>query len=428
MRYLIPTSLAISVALAIGPAARAEPMPSQQEMWRIIQAQQQQIEALQQQLNTTDVKVHATDAKADAAVSVAEAAGREVAPVARWAERTQIGGYGELHYNNLEGAGGAADKDEVDFHRFVLFFGHQFTDGIRFSSELELEHAVSEADAAGAVELEQAYLELDLTPHHHVTAGLQLIPVGILNETHEPPTFYGVERNPVETNILPSTWREAGLGMHGEVAPNVVPGLSYNVLLHSGLETPVAGGNAFKIRNGRNGVSEASAADGAVTGQLKWTALPGVELGGAVQYQRDITQGAGNLKIDAFLFETHADIRRGPFGLRALYARWNLDDGALGFGPSTGPSVGREVQYGWYVEPSYRTRVAYIPGELGMFMRFNQWDNNAGASGNSEERQYNVGMNYWPTPDVVFKADVQFQDNENGRDQDGFNLGVGYQF
>lgn len=336
--------------------------------------------------------------------------------------RTTIGGYGELHYNNWEG------KKEIDFHRFVLFFGHKLSDRIRFFSEFELEHALAGEGKEGEVELEQAYIEFDLTEQLRAQGGLFLVPVGILNETHEPPTFYGVERNPVETNILPSTWWEAAIGMRGEVAPTVIPGLNYQVMVHSGLETPLAGGNAFRIRNGRNKVSEASAEAGAVTGQLTWTVIPGVQLGGAVQYQQDVTQDAPNLDVDAFLFETHADIRRGPFGLRALYARWNLDDGALGFGPATGPSAGRDIQYGWYVEPSYRTRVVFVPGEVGVFARYNEWDNNAGVKGNSEERQYNVGLNYWPHPDVVLKADVQFQDNEDGDDQDGFNLGLGYQF
>ncbi len=269
---------------------------------------------------------------------------------------------------------------------------------------------------------------MDLNAQHRLAAGLQLIPVGLLNQTHEPPTFYGVERNPVETNILPSTWWEAGIGLRGEVAPAAIPGLSYHVMLHSGLDTPLDGSNAFKIRNGRKEVSEAIANAGAVTGQIKWTGYPGVELAASMQYQQDVAQGAFADEIDALLFETHADLRHGPFGLRALFAHWDLGDGLPGFGPATGNSTGRDVQYGWYVEPSYRTQIAFIPGEIGFFGRYNQWNNNAGTQGNAEERQYNAGVNYWPHPNVVFKADAQIQDNEDGEDQDGFNLGVGYQF
>ncbi len=442
MRFISSAVVSATLALSIHPVLHAEGMPSQAEMWLIIQQQQRQLEALQKQLQTTTAKVQATDEKvavtaakvdatdekAEAAVTAVEESRTAGSASTSWVERTQLGGYGELHYNNLAGEGAAADKDEVDLHRFVLFIGHQFTDRIRLFSELEIEHAISGEGENGEVELEQAYLEMDLTAHHRLAAGVQLIPVGFLNETHEPPTFYGVERNPVETNILPSTWWEAGLGLRGEVAPAAQPGLSYHVLLHSGLETPLVGGNAFKIRNGRKKVSEASAEAGAITAQLKWTGYPGVELGTSLQYQQDVAQDALAAAIDALLFEAHADLRRGPFGLRALYARWNLDDGDLGFGPASGASDGRDLQHGWYIEPSFRTPINWVPGEVGIFARYNEWDNNAGANGNSGERQYNVGLNYWPHPAVVFKADAQFQDNEDGDDQDGFNLGVGYQF
>ena len=70
-----------------------------------------------------------------------------------------VGGYGELHYNNLSGAGGMADKDELDFHRFVIYLGYDFSDYIRFSSEVELEHSLSGGNAPGKVELEQAFME-----------------------------------------------------------------------------------------------------------------------------------------------------------------------------------------------------------------------------------------------------------------------------
>ena len=119
-------------------------------------------------------------------------------------KQVQLGGYGELHYNDLSGRGGASDKEALDFHRFVLFFGYDFNDRIRFNSELELEHSLAGDGKPGEVELEQAYIDLDLTDDHTARAGLFLVPVGLLNPTHEPPRFYGVERNSVEKNIIPS--------------------------------------------------------------------------------------------------------------------------------------------------------------------------------------------------------------------------------
>mgnify|MGYP001822965213 CR=1 FL=1 len=108
-------------------------------------------------------------------------------------KQVHIGGYGELHYNNWEFPDGSKFR-EIDFHRFVLFFGYDFSDSIRFHSELELEHSVAGEGQNGEIELEQAYIEFDLTENMETKVGLFLMPVGILNETHEPTTFYGVER------------------------------------------------------------------------------------------------------------------------------------------------------------------------------------------------------------------------------------------
>jgi len=390
--------LAAALLVISGSAAAAE-MPSQEEMWEIIQQQQREIEALKsgQKENTE---------KVEAAVDVAEESRNTAAGAAGWTENTQIGGYGELHYNNLD------SKKEIDFHRFVLFFGHQFTDRLRFWSELELEHTVSGDDRNGDVQLEQAYIEYDLTANQHVKGGIFLLPVGILNQTHEPPTFYGVERNPVERNIIPTTWWAGGIELNGEIAP----GWSYDLGIHEGLKT--SAGRNYAVRNGRQKTSEANANDLASTGRIKWTGVAGVELAATVQYQSDVTQGEDPNASHAWLFETHAAIQRGPFGLRALYARWDLD----GDGPK---SVGADEQEGFYIEPSYK-----ITPKWGVFARYNQWDNQAGdGNSDSEKKQANAGVNFWPHPDVVLKVDVQQQDNEGeSKNDNGWNLGVGYQF
>jgi hypothetical protein len=384
--------------LAHGGLSVAAELPSQEEMWRIIQEQQREIEALKKGQKSTEEK-------AEAAVELAEQSRETGSTAASWAERTQLGGYGELHYENLDTDDGR--KKEIDFARFVLFFGHQFTDRLRFWSELELEHAISGDGEDGEIELEQAYIEYDLTPSQHIKGGMFLIPVGILNETHEPPTFYGVKRNPVERNIIPTTWWAGGVELTGEIAP----GWSYNFGLHEGLDT-----DSYNIRSGRQKTSNADAHDLASTARVKWNGIAGVELAAALQYQENITQGFDN-DASAWLYEAHADVQRGPFGLRALYARWNIDgDGAK--------AVGRDEQDGFYIEPSYKL----IPG-FGLFARYSQWDNEAGSSSDSEKKQYNAGFNYWPHPDVVLKADYQYQDNEGNVDEEkGVNLGIGYQF
>lgn len=398
---------AITLGLLCGTAAAEQP-PSADEMWRIIQEQQKQIAELKAQLNQTDQKVEATG---EALEQVSATASGNSA--ASWAERTHIGGYGELHYNNLEGEGGASDKDELDFHRFVLFFSHEFNDRIRFMSELELEHSIAGDDQNGEIELEQAYVEFDLNDRHRAKGGVFILPVGILNETHEPNTFYGVERNPVETNVIPSTWWAGGGALSGEIGS----GFSYDLGVHEGLATPTTGSNAFKPRSGRQKTSNAQATDLAYTARLKWTGMPGVEIAGTINHQTDITQSAPGVDAgSANLYELHTVLSKGPLGLRALYARWDLEGNA----PA---AIGAEEQFGWYIEPSYR-----LNEQWGVFTRYNLWDNAAGDAVDSEKTQWDVGVNFWPHPDVVLKADYQRQDNDDGKNQDGFNLGIGYQF
>jgi len=180
---------------------------------------------------------------------------------------TSIGGYGELHYNNLTTSQtGKADstKKEIDFHRFVLFFGHEFNDKIRFFSEFEVEHALvkdtADGSNGGEVEVEQAYVEFDLSNQHNAKAGMIIVPVGIINETHEPPTFYGVERNPVEKVILPTTWWNGGLMLNGRSRS----GFSYDLMISEGLYA----NDGYSIRTGRQKTSQAKANDLAYTDAL----------------------------------------------------------------------------------------------------------------------------------------------------------------
>src|ERR1041385_8378414 len=126
---------------------------------------------------------------------------------------TTLSGYGEFNYNNYK-----SDErpTQADLRRFVFGLHHRFDDRLTFHSEVEFEHAVVSKDDEGEVELEQAWLNYKFSDALNLKGGLFLMPLGILNETHEPPTYYGVERNEVETRIIPTTWRELGFGPHGE--------------------------------------------------------------------------------------------------------------------------------------------------------------------------------------------------------------------
>ena len=328
---------------------------------------------------------------------------------------TTIGGYGELHLNKLKNRKtGGTNKDELDLHRIVLFMGHQFDEKMRFFSELEVEHAMAKDTATGSsgvVAVEQMYLDFSVGEALSVKAGLMVMPVGILSETHEPPTFHGVERNPVETSIIPTTWREGGVA----VTVRLTDTATLDAMVSSGLATTAA--KNFAVRDGRLSGANAKAKDPAYTARLKWTGLPGIELAATLQRQSDITQSVEVSAGAATLYEAHAVLNHGRFGLRGLYAGWDLD----GSGPQ---AVGADKQNGWYVEPAWR-----FSEQWGVFARHSRWDNRAGDVADSRYRQTDIGVNYWPHADVVVKLDYQNQQVAAGTDEyDGFNVGIGYQF
>ncbi len=469
----------LTAGLLSSTALAQDALPSQAEMWRIIQEQARQLAEQRQEIDA--LKASATpqvrqaivapptlsglsqsDAQRDTAtadarraaaaaeiqrVAAAAEAGRATAAAqdaqrsaaqalaaaqttstvadsasgGGWWDRTSIGGYGELHYE-----GGS--RDQLDFHRFVLFIGHEFTSNIRFFSEIELEHAWSGEGRPGEVELEQAYVQIDLSDQHRLNAGVMLIPSGFLNEIHEPPTFYGVERNSVETAIIPTTWWEGGIGLSGNFGAS---GFAYNLMYTGGLRTPITGANAFLVRSGRQKTGNAVARAGAITGELTYTGIPGLELAASSHYEFDVTQGAGDPltgeDVPAWLMTANAEWRYGGFGIRALYANWSIE------GPSA-EAVGRDKQTGYFLEPSYRFALNFLtlgdaPSELGFFYRYSWFDNSAGLS--SLERattEHVVGTNFWPHPNVVFKLDYLFQETDAGAKTDRFNAGVGYRF
>jgi len=417
------STLALTFAFSAS-GAFAQEMPSKEEMWKMILQQQEQIKKLEAIVGVTTRKVEETAVKVAETEKKVEATGEALDQVASSdaagghgshgaSGKTTVGGYTELHYN-----GGKAD--EVDLHRFVVFLGHEFNDNIRFFSELEVEHSIAGDGQVGAVEMEQAYMEMDLNDNHKVSTGLLLVPAGILNETHEPPTFYGVERNNVEKNIIPTTWREAGVMLSG----NLTQSFSYDLMMHSGLDTT---GNGYKIRNGRKSVGEAPWKNTAFTARATWHGLPGVEVGASFQYQDDITQSsAGDENASATLFEIHTDIKRavtdsGSIGLRALFAQWNVNADAAEL-------IGRDTQRGWYVEPSYKITLG-DDNAIGFFARYSVWDNEAGDEIDSAYKQTNLGINYWPHENVVLKLDYQIDSFANEAKEDNrINLGVGLQF
>lgn len=343
-------------------------------------------------------------------------------------QQVHLGGYGEMHLNLIKGDD--EEKRGLDFHRLVLFVGYDFSDRIRLVTELEIEHAVSSASKAGEVEVEQAYLEFDLNAQRNqqLKTGILLMPVGLINETHEPTTFYGVERPIIETTLLPSTWWGGGVMFSHQLTS----GVSYDLFVSEGLKTQdpnvSATNDPFDLKAGKQKTTstagnggKADAFDFATTARVKYTAIPGLELSAYAQYQPDLDQSAKNSYADsAVLLGAHVIYAFSDFKATALYARWDLQGDAA-------KAAGKDVQDGGYVELSYQPFEQW-----GFFVRQSEWKHKV----NEEARQTDLGVNYWPHPQVVFKADYQvmnqyaaaLNDSDITTKAYAFNLGMGYHF
>ncbi|WP_372634316.1 porin [Alcanivorax jadensis] len=329
--------------------------------------------------------------------------------------KVSLGGYGEIHYNHYNRDpefGGKQENDQIDAHRFVLFVGYDFTDKVRFFSEVELEHSLSGDGKPGEVELEQAYIEVDTTANTKLKMGQFLVPVGIINETHEPDTFYGVERNTLEKEVIPATWWEAGAMFSQDLGA----GLTYDVALHSGLNFD--GGT--RIRSGRQKVAEADANKGAATGRIRYVGIPGLDLASSIQYQQDVNQDIiGTDDVSGRLVEAHARYSIAGVTATVQKARWDFN----GF-----EGTNKDRQEAELYELSYR-----FNDNVGVFSRYENINLAAeGGNESSEQMITTFGVNYWIVPQVVVKADVQnvnYKDSgEDDKADDSINLGIGWSF
>jgi hypothetical protein len=303
-------------------------------------------------------------------------------------------------------------------------------------SELELEHAVSSADDAGEVEVEQAYIERRLSESVFAKAGLFLIPVGMLNENHEPTRYYGVFRNFVETAIIPTTWREGGLAVQG----NTEGGLRWDVGVSTGFnlskwDATSSEGQEAPLRSIHQELSLAAAGDLSAFGALNYTGVPGLRLGASV-FSGDSAQGQPGFDNNRVtLWEGHARWNPGNLDLSALYAHGSISNtAAINTTLIGNPTLIPEAFFGWYAEAAYR---ATLPNDwmLAPFARYEIF--NTGSSYASigagltpdpleDEKVLTAGFNLDIARGVVLKIDyLHFErDEENNR----VDLGLGYQF
>lgn len=451
--------LTLSTFSCVSSAEQAISRPkTMEDLWQIIQAQQRQIDQLTKKLEdgapaSQEEKVSDLEHKAsvlaeevekirtemfipdDVAYKSAYGLGPAASKIYQKDQGLSIGGYGEGNYQVT--VDDETDKnDNADLERFVLYVGYKFTDNILFNSEIEFEHASTGegSEEKGEVSVEQAALDFLLDPLANIRAGMVLMPMGFINTIHEPPFYFGNNRPEVERRIIPSTWREIGVGLFGEL----FPGLTYTTYAVNGLDAK--GFSDSGIRSGRQGGSQARAEDLAFVGRLDYIPpqLPGLTLGGSAYLGNSgQNQTFAGRQVDAFtqLYEGHVQVKYRGLEFRALGSWGHIDDAAV-LSADKGSTVGEE-NYGWYTEIGYDVMPLLFSETaqyLAPFFRYERLDTVASAPegfADNPERDreiFQVGLNYKPIPNVVIKADYRNWDSEGGDLPDDFNLGFGFIF
>lgn len=424
---------------------------------------------------TTDQRLAEVEKKLDAALAEIEqlklggAASPDTAPAYRSrhgfapgasrvygvASGPSLGGYGEILFEASDATRGdgspSGARPRADLLRTVFYVGHKFSPSLLLNSEIEWEHAgvrdeaatqvdpltgAGDTELSGEATVEFAYLDWQVTPAWGVRAGKLLVPVGLVNEQHEPPVFLGARRPDTERFIVPSTWSAAGAGFYGRTAT----GLEWRALVVEGLDAAHFSA-ASAIRSGRQAGSQALFTHPAFAARLDWEGMPGVSLG-VSGYTGDSWQTArpagSALSARVTLTDAHVRAQWRGLQLRALYAMGALSDAAAlsdALGLAGSDRLGERF-WGGYAEAGYDLVPRWRPGSewaLIPYARYEVLDTQddvpAGVADAANHRDvFTLGAAVKPHPNVVMKADREWRGNDADTDTNRWNLSFGWLF
>jgi hypothetical protein len=451
---LVLTLTVIVIVLTATPAAAAESDQTErierlerelrelraaiQEL-REIGVVEQRIEEIERRLEILAAEVEDLKIGEAAVAATREGAMPGLGPAASKVYRKEsgvsIGGYGEALYESFastrDDGSDSGKTDQFDLLRGVLYFGYKFDDRFVFNSEIEFEHASTSKSGFASVEF--AYVDYLYRPGFNARAGLVLIPMGFLNELHEPTVFLGARRPETERRIIPTTWRENGIGAFGDLG-----GFTYRTFVVNGLDA--SGFSAGGLRGGRQKGSKAKADDFAWVGRLDYSGTPGLVVG-ASAYLGDSGQGltgddGESLGVRTTIVEGHVDFRSRGLELRGLYARAQLDD-VIALNDALGLEGNRSVgenQVGYYLQAGYDLLRGRRGRSLTPYLRWERVNTQDEVPDGFEANPANdldiltLGLAYQPIEQLILKLDYQDVDNEAGSGVDQVNVGLGYIF
>ena len=352
-----------------------------------------------------------------------------------------IGGYGQIDYNRT------INDDlnynaKLDVHRLVTFLGYNFNEKTSFVSELEFEHVVE-------VYVEQAFLSHNIRDNFSINAGLMLIPMGIQNLYHEPPTFNGVERTNVDKYIVPTTWREMGASVNGRIMDNT---LSYELMLVNGFNgydgEGVFSGNKG-LRSGRQKGAESYMTAPDFASRFSYVGIPNLNLGLSTYFGESESTAYNGLDLSDNNAVASADstiiginmmgvdgrYQKGALQLRGQYIVADLSN-TNQYNTFTGKDLGSKM-LGYYAEAGYNLlSEKETNNELIAFARYENYNTHkeveeGGISINSnyDRKDVIIGLGLKLAKGAMFKIDYQIQSNGNSNPRtDQINIGTAVWF
>ena len=337
-----------------------------------------------------------------------------------------IGGYGEILYNQPNNLNG-----ELDVQRLVMLFGYKFDERVQFVTEIEYEHVKE-------VYVEQAFVNYSIANAVNIRAGLMLVPMGIINEFHEPTTFNGVERPSMDNKIVPTTWREIGIGIAGRLDGLALRYQAYlfnGFISHDGEAGKLKGSNG--LRGGRQKGAESMVDQFNLSAKLDYYGIPNLRIGlsgyqGRTQADDNVNDALGS-DIGVSMIGLDARYKWMNFSARGQYVHANLSDTET-YNAFTGRDLGSELE-GYYVEAAYNILPITKKQRLDAFVRYEQYDTHNAVAGNLtknlayDRQEWTTGLSYHMSIGTVFKVDYQSKSTGVANSQYGqFNVGVGVWF
>ncbi len=324
-----------------------------------------------------------------------------------------IGGYGEMYYQHSDDG-----SSIVDVYRFVPYIGYKFSDNIILNTEIEFEHGGVEPDGGGEVIVEFMYLDFLLADYANIRLGNMLVPMGNINQRHEPTLFYTTQRPSTSKYLIPTTWHESGLMVFGTLGEGM---FNYNLAAITALDTEVNGDKW--IRNGRGGSFKNKNPKLAGVARLDYTQINGLNAGASLYYGSAAKESSSALTM----FDLHYTYTLGGFKSYGVYTQTNRSDAAESFGADA-----VEEAMGGYIAAGYDLfSLTNIDQNLPLFLQYEQiapQHEKADGSSGGWTTNTTLGLNYNPLAQVVLKADYTRSSLPGGEESDIINLGMGFVF